>query len=209
MDSVADAPARGVVRLAAPLMFGLSHVAPAVHDFLVHNPDIRLEVTYDDAYRDLVEEGVDVAVRGGQLEDSTLVARKLFTLSGGLFAAPGAVSPLPTHPSELRSLPMLMNRRVPIVLRRGDIVESVRIEPRLLVRATQARLLAAQAGLGIALLPDFVDTSALVRVLPEWQLTSSFSFHLLRPSGRPSPAARALWKHLTEALEGLSPPRLS
>ncbi len=67
----------GLLRVDAPVSFGHRFVAPLVPDFMAMHPTIRLDVSLNDRYVDLVEEGIDVAIRLGTLEDSSLVARRL------------------------------------------------------------------------------------------------------------------------------------
>jgi DNA-binding transcriptional LysR family regulator len=68
---------RGRLRVSAPMSFGILHLGPAMADFARLNPRVTLDVRLDDRFVNLVEEGVDVAVRIGALTDSSLVARKL------------------------------------------------------------------------------------------------------------------------------------
>lgn len=68
---------RGRLRVSAPMSFGILYLGPVVADFARKCPAVNLELTFDDRFVNLVEEGVDVAIRIGALSDSSLVARKL------------------------------------------------------------------------------------------------------------------------------------
>ena len=68
---------RGRLRVSAPMSFGILHLGPAIADFSRKHPEISLDLRLDDRFVNLVEEGFDVAIRIGQLRDSSLVARKL------------------------------------------------------------------------------------------------------------------------------------
>ena len=68
---------RGTLRVNVPVAFGRLHVAPLIADFLAEHPNLSMEVIHNDRYVDLIEEGVDLAVRIGELKDSTLIARRL------------------------------------------------------------------------------------------------------------------------------------
>ena len=75
--STLQAVPRGALRLNVPMSFGILHLAPAIAGFLVRFPEISVDMRLDDRKLDLVEEGFDVAIRIGDLPDSSLVARKL------------------------------------------------------------------------------------------------------------------------------------
>jgi DNA-binding transcriptional LysR family regulator len=68
---------RGTLRVSTPASFGRRHVAPLIHAFSARHPELRIHVELDERVVDVVEEGFDVAVRIADLEDSTLVARRL------------------------------------------------------------------------------------------------------------------------------------
>jgi DNA-binding transcriptional LysR family regulator len=96
---------RGTLRLNAPMSFGISHVAPALSDFLVRYPDIKVDMVLNDRVVDLLDEGFDVAIRIIQLPDSTLIARKLAPFRLACCATPGYWEEhgIPTCPSDLQN----------------------------------------------------------------------------------------------------------
>lgn len=79
---------RGRLRVSAPMSFGILHLGPLLADFSRENPAVSLEVSFNDRFVNLVEEGVDVAIRIGALTDSSLVARKLSTTRLVVCASP-------------------------------------------------------------------------------------------------------------------------
>ena len=83
-----QAEPRGRLRVSAPMSFGILHLGPALADFARAYPKVTLDVKLDDRYVNLVEEGIDVAVRIGSLTDSTLVARKLAITNAVVCASP-------------------------------------------------------------------------------------------------------------------------
>ena len=96
---------RGVLRVNAPMSFGLLHIAPAVNDFLQRYPALTLDLQLDDRLVELVEEGFDCAVRIKALTDSTLVAKKLAPCRQVVCAAPEylAAHGTPRTPQELKA----------------------------------------------------------------------------------------------------------
>ncbi len=79
---------RGTLRLNAPMSFGILHLGAVLPDFLDRYPDLTVDLSLNDRYVDLVDEGYDVAVRIGELTDSSLIARKFATTRRVLCAAP-------------------------------------------------------------------------------------------------------------------------
>jgi len=96
---------RGRLRVSAPMSFGILHLGPALAEFARANPAISLDVRLDDRYVNLVEEGIDVAVRIGKLADSSLVARRLGTTRAVACASPAYLAEHgePETPEDLAS----------------------------------------------------------------------------------------------------------
>src|SRR5277367_5608987 len=79
---------RGRLRVTAPAAFGTRHLAPAVADYLTAYPDVSIDLSLGDPYLDLLENGFDLAIRSGQLADSSLIARKLGAIETFVCASP-------------------------------------------------------------------------------------------------------------------------
>jgi len=79
---------RGVLHLAAPVSFGITQLGPALADYLVRYPEVVVDVTLDDRFIDVVEEGFDLALRVGALKNSSLIARRLATVRFVLLRIP-------------------------------------------------------------------------------------------------------------------------
>ena len=99
-----QASPRGKLRLNTPMSFGILHIAPALSDFLAQYPDLSVEMSLDDRQVDLVEEGIDLAIRIAELPDSSLVARRLATCQHVVCAAPDYLAKfgIPRVPTDLR-----------------------------------------------------------------------------------------------------------
>ena len=99
----------GTLSVTAPVLFGQYHVAPAVTRFLQRHPKMHVELVLLDRVVNLVEEGLDVGVRIGHLQDSTLVARGVGRIRHVVVASPALLRRLgtPKHPRELARLPCL------------------------------------------------------------------------------------------------------
>jgi len=94
----------GRIKIAAPLSFGLTHLSQALRKFNEINPDIYFDLDFNDRKVDLIQEGFDLAIRIAKLEDSTLIARRLFTARGVLCASPGYFheNGTPQSPADLK-----------------------------------------------------------------------------------------------------------
>jgi DNA-binding transcriptional LysR family regulator len=147
---------RGRLRIAAPLVFGRLHVAPLVIAFLDAQPAVTAELVLSDRNADLLQEGLDVALRIGAPGDSGLVARRVGLLRRVVAASPGYLARrgVPATPESLagHETVLFSNRRTPPEWRfrapdGRDLV--VRVAPRFAVNAAEAAIEAALAGRGI------------------------------------------------------------
>jgi DNA-binding transcriptional LysR family regulator len=152
----------GLLRVSAPVAFGAKQLGPALLDFAEAYPEVSLEVFYADRTVNLVDEGFDVAVRIGQLTDSSLIARKLAPASIVACASPAYLQArgAPLTPAELAQHDTIidLNAREPYVwsFGKGDQCAEARVSGRLRFASAEACLQAAERGFGIARAPDFV-----------------------------------------------------
>lgn len=189
---------RGLVRIAAPMTFGLLHVAPAITEFLSQHPDIKIDLHLSDESVDIIQGGFDIALRIAALPDSSLRARRLGAVPSHIIAAPSYFKRhgRPRHPSELAHHACLRYAYAnsPDIWRfRGKKGEesSVRVDGPLRCNSGDAMLSALRAGLGIGRLPGFIVDPDIARgtletALEEWTM-DPVSLHLLSPPGGPRP----------------------
>ncbi|GAB1576646.1 LysR substrate-binding domain-containing protein [Bordetella petrii] len=194
-----SASLRGPVRVAAPMSFGLSHLAPALPPFMDAHPDISLDIEFSDELVDLVANRFDLALRISTLADSSLLARRLCTVRILLVGAPAYFERhgRPRHPRELaehRALQYAYSRHGPSWrfrhLRHGEFTQSM--EAALRVNNAEALGHALLAGLGLALQPEFlawpdIQAGRLETVMEDWQV-EPIALHILTPPGRRRPA---------------------
>lgn len=174
----------GRLRVDVPGSIGRRILIPALADFHARYPDIQLELGVSDRPVDLVADRVDCVLRGGEISDPTLVARRVGEFEFWLCAAPAYLQRhgTPTHASQLNEprFPMVhyFSSRTGQVLGdrllRGDEAVDVVGHAQLAVNDGDAYQAAVMAGLGLGLLVDFmareeIERGRLVRLLPEWR----------------------------------------
>jgi DNA-binding transcriptional LysR family regulator len=161
---------RGTLRMSVPVSFGVKYVMPAVGAFMRDYPELSVDVSLTDRRADLVEEGLDLAIRVGILADSSLVARKLCGSRIIVCASPDYLAELARHDVLLYAYQTEGH-----VLRflKGDDELSVRVTGPLVCNHGEAMLEVAAAGIGVVTLPDFIVDDAiasgrLVEILADW-----------------------------------------
>lgn len=190
---------RGRVRLAAPMSFGLRHVAPVLPAFLRQYPEVSIDLQLDDRIVDLVAGAIDVAVRVADLPDSSLMARRLCPVQRWVVGTPAYFRRhgTPRRPRDLKDHACLCYSYLAtgetwrFTNTKGD-EESVIVRGPLSATNAEAFGFALDAGLGIALQPDFlcweaIQAGRLVPVLDGWTAPPS-TINLLTPPGGPRPA---------------------
>ena len=188
-----DGKVRGRLRIAMPLSFGPTHFAPVLADLACRHPDLEIQASYSDRHVDLVAEGFDAAIRLGILGDSNLVARRIARFGGRLVASPAYLQKhgTPRTPEELLAHAAVnrINDEWPL-MHDGHMIK-VRPHARFTADNGAALVPAALAGLGIALLPDFligehVASGALVTLMPDYPMTEA-GIYVVRPPGGNAP----------------------
>jgi DNA-binding transcriptional LysR family regulator len=196
--SDAQDTARGVLRVAAPVSFGALHLGGVLARFLDAHPHVSVEVQLADRYIDLIEAGVDVAIRIGRLQDPQLVTRKLAPCRMVVCAAPGWLERhgTPRHPDDLRQAPRLafseaVSANDWTLLDADQRAHVIDGPCRMAANDMQMLLAAALAGAGIAYGPAFVfgeaiARGALVALLPDHR-AADLAIQAVYPSARRIP----------------------
>lgn len=196
---------RGRLRIAAPLTFGPTHLAPILAEMGRRHPDLHIHTSYSDRFVDLVAEGYDCGIRIGHLRDSNLVAKCVGPIYGKLVASPEyiKVHGAPETPDELLDHEALMQGTEIWQLMDGDAIIKLNPKGRFKADNGTALLAAAIAGLGIAYLPeriirDQLASGALVPVMTRHPVPPAGVF-VIRPAGQhPVRKVRVLTEMLVE-----------
>ena len=212
-DAVAQsATPRGTVRFAAPMSFGIQHVAPILPDFFEAYPEVRVDLHLSDAFVDLIDGGFDLALRIAALADSTLKARRLCHVQRRLVASPAYLARhgRPHHPDDLARHICLGYAYLPTRDRWHFIHasgEEAFVSPGGPLRANNADALTATvlAGQGLAIQPDFITWADLAAgrlelVMPDWSLPPIALNIVTPPGGLRPPRVTALIEFLARHL---------
>lgn len=174
IDNLADlvrennADLKGRLRVSVPRTFIDAEVGQSMIDFAKSHPDVSLEIVAEDRFVDLIEENFDLAIRITKLEDSGLIARKLSDFRVYAVATADVVAkygPL-EHPQDLNRVPFIIDtnsrwhNNVRFTDKDGSMI-SVAVTGPIEVNSPQATLRAARAGIGVAIIPDFIANASI------------------------------------------------
>jgi len=197
----AGAGFKGRLRICAAVTFARIHVIPMLPKFLTQNPELELEVVLDDRQIDLVQEGIDVALRMGKMMDSTLTARRIARCKRLVLGTPAYFdrAGTPSTPSELskhQAVVYLQGEGSVWSFRRETSELAVTVQSRLRVTAAEGVRAAVLADVGLTIASEWMfspelRSGAVRAVLLEWSLPPLDLWAVL-PTGRAATAkARA------------------
>ena len=201
----------GVLRVALPPGYGAWRVAPLLPAFVAQNPLLKIDLMMSDRYENLIAEGADLALRIGELPDSSFVARKLesarrmFVASPAYLARRGApmnLADLARH--DLISGPIGAGEQT-WVARRNGRVERQALSPRIHSRSATGVIACVVAGLGVAagsswMCADALASGEAVEILTDYALDPVTAYVVFPAGRRPSRRARAFSDYLEQAL---------
>ena len=157
----------GLLKVAAPLSFGIQKVAPLLPKFMRLHPDLKVQLLLEDRYTDMHAEGIDVAIRIGSLRDSSLVATRIDTIERQFFASPAYLAEKgePQGPEDLKHHSCLhyslLSLREEWAFAFGGSAETTEIHSPLSVNNAEVLRECAIQSMGITMLPRFAVEDAL------------------------------------------------
>lgn len=195
--------ARGLLRINAPVTFGITHLAPVWAEFHQRYPQVELDISLSDRVVDVVDEGYDLAIRIATLPSSSLISKRLASTRMVLCASPGYLQShgRPTHPSELVEHQVMgysyWSSGDKWQFNRSEDLVSVTLKPWMHTNNGDTCLALALAGEGIILQPSFMVNSylangQLVELMPEYK-SIELGIYAVYPSR----------KHITPKLRAL------
>lgn len=199
---------RGQLKLTAPVTFGEHWVAPLINDFKAQYPDIHIHLTLSNQVFDLVTEGYDLAIRLGQLDDSSMIAKRLASRTLILCAAPAylATHGTPHSLSELKQHNCLQGTLDVWRFQNNGKPQSIRVNGTLHCNSGWALADAAVKGIGIAQLPDYylaphLRTGRLVSILDQHRIADDGIWAIYPQNRHLSSKIRLLIDFLTNRLK--------
>jgi DNA-binding transcriptional LysR family regulator len=203
--------ASGLLRVNAPVTFGIRYLAPLWGEFLTRYPDVRIDLTLSDRVVDLVEEGFDMAIRIATLASSTLISKRIGTTRVVLCASPGYLEKkgVPCHPSELERHDIIAysywSTGVEWSFNGPEGKVSVKTHPRIQTNNGDTCREAALAHQGIILQPTFLvgedlASGALVELMPEFRSIELGIYAIYPTRKNIAPKVRVLIDFLSEML---------
>ena len=185
----------GVLRLTAPIDYGVSVIVPAITAFTQRYPACKVDADFSDQMLNIMSDNIELAIRVGWLAESGLQARRIASFQQWLVAAP-SMSPLVeglSNPQDISKLPFIANTALRDHLRWSFSLnhsehQTVDLQASIFLDATLAVREAVCQGAGLSVLPDYLiaddlASGRLVRVLPQWSLPSG-GIHAVFPAAR-------------------------
>jgi DNA-binding transcriptional LysR family regulator len=183
--------ARGTLRVSAPTSFGRLHIAPHLKPFLDANPMVTVDLILSDSFVDIIAEGFDLAVRIADLQDSSLVAKRLAPNHRVLCAAPDYIAArgMPGSIEELSQHTLIAHNADQWRLDGPSGPVSVRVNGPLRTNSSEVVREALLAGVGIALRSTWdvgpeLKSGQLMRVLPDYSVGKRVAVYAVYPSRR-------------------------
>lgn len=188
----AGAALSGRLRVSAATTFARLLIVPRLPEFLARHPDIEIDVLLDDRVIDLVSEGIDLALRMGELTDSTAVARRIARGRRSVIATPAylARAGTPLTPADLATHEAVVYSQLGAswTFRRDGTEASVAVKGRVRLSAAEGIRAAVLAGMGLTVNSDWMftpelESGAVRRVLEDWEL-APVDLWAVFPTGR-------------------------
>ena len=202
---------RGSLRVALPASFGVREIVPVMPGFLARHPALNVSLLMSDQRQDTIKEGVDVALRLGELADSSATARLIGRTQRLIAASPTYLKArgTPETPADLAAHAAIVGPAGTSAgtwsFQKDGQSVSVRINSSLTVSFNEAAVAAAVAGIGIVTTALWgcraeLASGSLIQLLPDWKMGEVEVHGMFSPGRLPKPSARALVEYLIAEL---------
>jgi DNA-binding transcriptional LysR family regulator len=185
----------GELLITVPAGFSRGFITRQIANFSNQYPNIKLSIRYSDQHEDIIANGIDLAIRGGAMKDSSLMSRKIFSLERKLVASPEFVKSTESlkSPLDLAALNWIWHEATPnsrtFKHTRSGRSHKIKMNPVMIVDNGDALCNMAMEGLGLITVPtylmgEFLESGRLLEVLPDWKL-DPFVIHAVWPKNSP------------------------
>ncbi|OOV86012.1 LysR family transcriptional regulator [Oceanospirillum linum] len=214
MEALKDEP-QGLIKITCPVNAGLQLVVPALNEFRSLYPKIELDVMLSDEIINIMQEGIDLAIRGAPLPDSGLQAARLTTLSTCLCGAPSYFKKhgRPTNPTELAHHRWVIYKRTSdvLTLRKGERSYSVALKGGVSTNNAAARTAFIEGGHGLGRIPLYdawprIEAGHLETIMDDFELSPIDIYGVFPPGNAASKKLRLLLDFLREYFVRLEHP---
>lgn len=208
---------KGKLRVSLPHSFGLRYVAPRIPEFCRRYPGMQLEVNFSDRIVDLVEDGIDVAIRISTKLQNTLIARRLAAIRMAVCASPAYLAEMgaPQNPEDLRDHRCLTYDYAPFGdtwhFRRDEETVAVPVKSAFRTNSGDMSRLAALAGQGVVLQPTFLvgddlRSGRLIQLLKQFELPEPAAYAVYPGGARRSARVKMFVEYFVEVFSADPPP---
>lgn len=153
----------GTLRVSAAGAFAEQYIAPALMEFALQHPELNIDIDFNSRMVNFVEDGIDFAIRYGELADSNLIARKLVSRSMMAVASPEYLKQFgtPNHPNQLKSHRCVLSNTDHWSFKIDGAIQSIKVKGHWRSNNSNVVLQACEKGLGIAYLPESTFTQSV------------------------------------------------
>ncbi len=203
-----QASPHGLLKMTAPVAYGESHIVPLLNEFLERYPQLKLDMNLTNRTVDLIDAGIDVAIRLGRLKDSTHIAKRLASRQLFVCASPDYLEKhgTPANLTDLDHHSCLVGSSDHWRFKTQHTEKSIRVSGRIHCNSGFALLDAAKRGLGLVQLPEYyvqqaLDSGTLIEVLNEYRDDKEGIWALYPHNRNLSPKVRLVVEFLGERLK--------
>ena len=205
-----DGTLKGRLRVGCSTSFAVREIIPRIPEFVSAHPELKVDFVLTDAMQDLIDQAIDVAIRFGDLADSTLVARKIGETPRMAIASPAYLerAGTPKTPADLATHKVILGPSgmgaTGWTFTKNGKTTSVRVENQITVTVNEAATAAAKSGLGVVTTSywgckEEIESGQLIHLFPEWEI-GYVSVHAVLAGGRNAkPSARAFTDFLVQS----------
>lgn len=207
-----DGTLKGRLRVGCATSFAVREIIPRLQNFMAIHPDLQIDFVLSDSMQDLIDQAIDVAIRFGELADSTLDARKIGETPRMVVASPTYLkrAGMPRAPADLANHKVVVGPsgtgKTGWTLTKHGKTTSVRVESQITVTVNEAATAAAVCGLGVVTTSywgcrDEIENGKLVHLFPDWDIGFVEVNAVLAGGRNAKPSARAFTDYLVKSFK--------